>query len=121
MGDVGSTFLGFIYAAILFRSNSLHQFAEIFSSLHSSLLRCFFLQVENAHKRKKYIQASQFHLYQRLHQAGLSHADVSLIYLSATLILSSSLFLFNIYVSYSLAFAVIGLGLYLEKNIAAKF
>ena len=72
-------------------------------------------------KGRNIFKPHKFHLYQRLHQAGLSHADVSLIYLSATLILSSSLFLFNIYVSYSLAFAVIGLGLYLEKNIAAKF
>ena len=121
MGDVGSTFLGFLYAAILLRSNSIVEFAEIFLLFIPLFMDAFSCRLRLLIKGRNLFKPHKLHLYQRLHQAGLSHADVTLIYLSSTLILSISLFLFNIYFSYCLAFLIISFGFYLEKNIAVKF
>lgn len=121
MGDVGSTFLGFIYAVILLRSNSIYEFSEIFLLFIPLFSDAFSCRLRMLIKGRNIFKPHKLHLYQRLHQAGLNHSKVTLIYLLATLILSSSLFIFNIYVSYFLAFVILSFGFYLEKNIAVKF
>tara|TARA_B100001769_G_C21934923_1_gene503750 strand:- start:372 stop:779 length:408 start_codon:yes stop_codon:yes gene_type:complete len=121
MGEVGSTFLGFLYAAILLRSTTLIQFSEIsllFFPLFSDAFSC---RLRMLIKGRNIFKPHKLHLYQRLHQAGLNHSSVSIIYLLATLILAISLFVFNIYVSYSLALILLIIGFYLEKKVAVKF
>lgn len=121
MGEVGSTFLGFLYAAILLRSNTIIEFSEIFLLFFPLFSDAFSCRLRMLIKGKNIFKPHKLHLYQRLHQAGLNHASVSIIYLLATIILATSLFIFNIYVSYSLAFILLILGFYLEKKVAVKF
>ena len=121
MGEVGSTFLGFLYAAILLRSDTITKFSEIFLILFPLLADAFSCRLRMLIKGRNIFKPHKFHLYQRLHQAGLNHSTVSSIYLIATLALALSLFIFNIYVSYSLAFIIFIIGFYLEKKVAIKF
>lgn len=121
MGEVGSTFLGFLYAAILLGSDTAIKFAEIFLLFLPLFADAFSCRLRMLIKGINIFQPHKLHLYQRLHQAGLNHSKVSIIYLLATLVLALSLFIFNIYVSYFLAFILFIFGFYLEKKVAIKF
>jgi len=121
MGDVGSTYLAAIYAASLLNSDSIIHFSSLliisFPLLGDALLTLLrrFFNGENiftAHKK---------HLYQRLQQGGMNHAQVSIIYLLNTTILSAvSLFLPNSVLIATFSFVVF-IGIILEKNYAIPF
>ncbi len=121
MGEVGSTFLGFLYAAILLRSNTIIDFSEILLLFFPLFFDAFFCRLRMLIKGINIFKPHKLHLYQRLHQAGLKHSSVSIIYILATIILAISLFVFNIFVSYLLAFILLTFGFYLEKKVAVKF
>tara|TARA_B100000073_G_scaffold82687_1_gene63305 strand:+ start:56331 stop:57296 length:966 start_codon:yes stop_codon:yes gene_type:complete len=121
MGEVGSTFLGFLYAAILLSSDTMIKFSEIFLLFFPLFADAFSCRLRMLIKGRNIFKPHKLHLYQRLHQAGLNHSTVSIIYLLATLLLALSLIIFNIYVSYSLAFILLIIGFYLEKKVAIKF
>ena len=84
MGDVGSQFLGLIFAAISILGGELHQFKSflyimpflffhfIFDVTFSILRRIFF--------KENIFQAHRSHLYQLVNQMGWSHGKVSLLY-----------------------------------------
>ena len=74
-----------------------------------------FLNKENIFK------AHRKHLYQRLHKGGLSHAEVSLIYIGSTLI--NALLLHYGKTSILIWFIILELlfGIYLDKFKAEKF
>ncbi|WP_241434019.1 MULTISPECIES: hypothetical protein [unclassified Prochlorococcus] len=61
------------------------------------------------------------HLYQRLHQAGMSHAFVSTLYIISTFICSLLYFLFDVNGLFLSLIYVIVAGLTLEKYFAIPF
>ena len=79
-----------------------------------TLLRRFFNgeNIFTAHKK---------HLYQRLHQGGMNHAQVSIIYLFNTIILSAVNFFMPNSILIATIFFVILIGIILEKNYAIPF
>ena len=84
MGDVGSQFLGLVFAAISILGAELNQFQSflyimpflffhfIFDVMFSFLRRIFL--------RKNVFQAHRSHLYQLVNQMGWSHAKVTFLY-----------------------------------------
>ncbi len=87
MGDVGSTFLGAVFAGIAFQNTSVQDTISILIlgfPLFADTSICIIIRLFN---KQNIFQPHKQHLYQRLHQAGWSHARVSSLYLFAVLLL----------------------------------
>lgn len=85
MGDVGSLFLGMIFAVLMVQLSHLSQNP---ASLVNVLLVCSvylydgsFTLVRRMARRENIFQAHRSHLYQRLVQSGWTHKRVTLLYL----------------------------------------
>lgn len=82
MGDVGSTFLGFLFATLVVsgvaRSPSLLFAASLV--LWPFLFDTAFTLLRRMTRRERLFDAHRTHLYQRLTQTGMSHPAVTLIY-----------------------------------------
>jgi UDP-N-acetylmuramyl pentapeptide phosphotransferase/UDP-N-acetylglucosamine-1-phosphate transferase len=85
MGDVGSAFLGFTFAALPLLAVGDER-TYVFLPMTGILLVWLFLfdtditLIRRALRREKIWQAHRLHVYQRLVQGGLSHATVTTLY-----------------------------------------
>ena len=99
MGDAGSTFLGAIIPACLLlaaRSPANHTPVESWSSLVVTLplvLDALYTLLSRWRQGENIFEAHKSHLYQRLNQAGFSHAKVAGAYICVTSIFAASLLL----------------------------
>ena len=121
MGDVGSTFIGAIFAGLVLQaSNWLEAFGcllvatPLLADACLCVLRRFFAG-------QRVFQAHRLHLFQRLHQAGWSHARVSLIYISATALLAMALLAGGWPWVFGLAVAELLYGFWLDRRFAVPF
>ena len=120
MGDAGSTFIGSVYLGTLLEVNDFHELFLrfiILTPLLGDALFTLFLRLVN---KQNIFKAHKLHLYQRLNQAGMDHAQVSLLYLGS----SSLLCLISIHsllMSTIFAFLIMIFGFYLNKNKAVPF
>lgn len=92
MGDAGSTVLGATVAIALL--NNGNDPARAWSALTITLPLigdAIYTLTRRLIKRENIFQAHRSHLYQRLQQAGWSHATVTIAYISATVAISSAL------------------------------
>lgn len=82
MGDVGSAFLGFLFAAIPLAAGPLLFDLWVCAALllWPFLFDTAFTLVRRIHRRENVLAAHRSHLYQRLTATGLSHAKVALLY-----------------------------------------
>ena len=81
MGDVGSTYLGAIYAGLSFNSSSIPELIFnllIIFPLLADAITCILRRIFD---KQNIFKAHSLHLYQRLCKGGFSHAKVSLIYI----------------------------------------
>lgn len=122
MGDVGSTFLGFVFfATVLYNSTSLVQILNALLICSPLLFDSLFCLLRRLLAGQSIFQPHRLHLYQRLCLAGFSHSYVSLLYGSATLALSI-VFLFGTAPTlFLLSLALFFFGLYLDKFVAVPF
>ena len=121
MGDVGSTFLGSLFAFKIFNLDSLSSFLAYFFIASPLLGDTFVSLIRRIINKQNIFQAHNLHLYQRLYQAGWKHNQISLIYILFTLsfCLTFNLFGFNyLIVVFSL---MIFTGYYLDKKYAVPF
>jgi Fuc2NAc and GlcNAc transferase len=121
MGDVGSTFLGAVFALLVLQSLSWPDaFALLLvaTPLIGDAFLCVLRRLIAGHR---VYEAHCLHLYQRLHQAGWPHALVSCLYIMATVILAFAFLLGGL--AWVLSFAVIELliGLWLDQRVAVPF
>ena len=92
MGDSGSTFLGAIVAIALLSKNTTP--SDAWAALTITLpimLDTIYTLIRRLIQHENIFQAHRSHLFQRLHQSGWSHAQVSSLYIAASLILSLTL------------------------------
>ena len=121
MGDVGSTFLGALFAGLLLHASSwLQAFGCLLvaTPLLGDACLCVlrrFLTGQNV------FQAHRLHLYQRLHMSGWSHAQVSLAYIVATSSLALAMLAGGWSWVLSLSVVVLLLGLWLDQRVAISF
>ena len=121
MGDVGSTFLGAIFLVLVFNQQSLtnsFSFILIFIPLFMDAIITLIRRLVN---NQNIFSPHKLHLYQRLHQAGISHSNVSIIYISSIGILSLTFILGNLIHLIISSIVVIFIGIYLDKFKAVKF
>jgi Fuc2NAc and GlcNAc transferase len=121
MGDVGSTFIGAVFAGLAFQESSTEQtigmlllgfplFADTTVSVIRRLLR-----------QQNIFKAHRQHLYQRLNQAGWSHAQVAILYIVAV----SLLVIAKVFSGLTLMIILITLesliAFFLDQHVAARF
>jgi Fuc2NAc and GlcNAc transferase len=106
MGDAGSTVLGAVIAIVLLQhsSNVSTSWTHLAISL-PLLVDAIYTLVRRIMRQENIFQAHRTHLYQRLHQSGWPHAQVALLYISATCIIGLSLFSFG---AWGACFSLVG-------------
>ena len=121
MGDVGSTFLGTVFSALVLQANSLPELLS-FLLLSSPLLcdSCICL-IRRFLAGHNVFRAHRLHLFQRLHQAGWSHARVSSLYVFGTVVLSISLHFGNLFWVLAVAVLELFIGILLDQYSSVPF
>ena len=121
MGDVGSTFLGAVFAVLVLQSRT---WPEAFGLLlvATPLLgdACLCVLRRLMHGQRVF-QAHRLHLYQRLHQGGWPHARVSSHYIAATAVLAFALTWGGLHWVITLAALQLLLGFWLDQKVAVPF
>ena len=121
MGDVGSTFLGAVFAGLVLQASS---WPEAFGYLlvATPLLGDTCLCVpRRLFAGQRVFQAHRLHLFQRLHQAGWPHARVSLTYISGTAVLAAAMLIGGLPWVFGLAVAELLIGVWLDQLVAVPF
>jgi Fuc2NAc and GlcNAc transferase len=122
MGDVGSTYLGAIFAGLVLQRPQVLQSILLLLVATPLLADAFICVLRRWHAGQQIYQAHRLHLYQRLHSSGWNHATVSLLYLLQTTLLAFVFF-------YALplpsmmgaVFMVLLLGFWLDQKQASSF
>ena len=121
MGDVGSTFIGAVVViSALSTNNSLDSLASLLM-IAPIIMDPFFCVIRRLLSKQNIFIAHKTHLYQRLHQSGWKHSNISLIYSAATLLLSLSFIFFGMAFSIVVLSFVFFVGLYLDVFHAVPF
>ena len=121
MGDVGSTFLGAVFSLLVLQADS---WAEAFSFLLVAtplLSDAFFCVFRRLIAGQRVFEPHRLHLYQRLHQAGWSHAKVSCLYISSTAVLAIALVVGGLPSVILFAGIELVIGLWLDQRVAVPF
>ena len=79
MGDVGSTFLGGIFAGLNLQLNSWTIALAILLINGPLLCDSFTCLLRRIYAGHRIFQPHRLHLFQRLHRAGMNHSQVSLL------------------------------------------
>ena len=121
MGDVGSTFLGAVFAGLVLQASSWPH-ALSYLLVATPLLGDACLCVpRRLHAGQRLFQAHRLHLFQRLHQAGWPHARVSLTYIAATAVLAMAMLAGGWPWVLSLAVVQLLVGVWLDQRVAVPF
>ena len=91
MGDVGSTYLGAVFAGLVLQRPQPLQALLLLLVATPLLADAFLCVLRRWHAGQQIFQAHRLHLYQRLHRAGWAHATVSVLYLLLITLLASGL------------------------------
>ena len=122
MGDVGSTFLGALFAGSLLQTSNWTECIGCLMIASPILADSFICVIRRLINKENIFKPHRKHLYQRLiGQKGLSHAKVSLIYISASIICAFSINFLSIYFLIVNFILILILGIYLDKCIAKSF
>jgi Fuc2NAc and GlcNAc transferase len=121
MGDVGSTFLGAVFAGVVLQASSWAQALATLLIATPLLADAFLCVLRRAAAGQRIFQAHRLHLFQRLHQAGWPHRNVAGLYAGATAFLAVLQLVIGLGGVLVGAVAVIGLGLWLDKKEAVPF
>ena len=121
MGDVGSTFIGSVYAGLLFETNSLTQAIAYILIATPLLADAAFCVIRRYLYGQNIFSAHRLHLYQRLHQAGISQSKVSILYSFSTLLLCVMFYMQSLSLVFITSTIIIAIGFYLDIKIAEPF
>ena len=121
MGDVGSTFLGALLTGILLIDTNWETSISILLVSSPLLLDALICIPRRLLSGQTIFKAHRLHLYQRLHQAGWSHAKVSTLYILFTgslglLMTTKDLKIMFLGIVFQILFAI-----WLDQNVAIPF
>ena len=121
MGDVGSTFLGAVFAALVLQASTWPE-ALALLLVATPLLGDACLCVPRCLMAgQRVFQAHRLHLFQRLHQAGWPHSRVSSLYIAATAVLALALLWGGLPWVITLAAVALLIGIWLDQQVAVPF
>ena len=121
MGDVGSTFLGAVFAGLVLQAPTWPEalaFLLVATPLLADACLCV---VRRLTAGQPVFEAHRLHLYQRLNQAGWSHAKVASTYLAATAAMAVALLYGGLQSVLLLAVFEVMVGLWLDQRVALSF
>jgi Fuc2NAc and GlcNAc transferase len=121
MGDVGSTFLGAVFAGLVLQAPSWFEACGFLLVATPLLGDAFVCVPRRLLAGQRVFQAHRLHLYQRLHQAGWPHARVSSLYVAATAVLSLALLAGGLPWVLTLSVVVLLVGVWLDQRVAVPF
>ena len=120
MGDVGSTFLGAVFAFFVLQSSTWSQAFSLLLVASPLLADAGLCLLRRLLAGQRVFQAHRLHLYQRLHQAGWPHSQVSILYLCATGALAIALF-WGLPWMITIASLELMIGFWLDQQVAVPF
>ncbi len=121
MGDVGSTFLGAVFAGLVMHAISWSQalsYLLVATPLLADACSCVLRRLVDG---QVVFKAHRLHLYQRLQQAGWSHSQVSIVYIAGTALLALAVLAGGLSAVLLIATAEIIAGLLLDRYVAVPF
>jgi Fuc2NAc and GlcNAc transferase len=121
MGDVGSTFLGAVFAALVLQGTTWAEVLALLLVATPLLADAGLCVTRRLMAGQRLFQAHRLHLFQRLHQAGWSHARVSSLYIVSTAVLSIAFLLGGLPCVSTLAGLEVLLGICLDNKVAVPF
>ena len=121
MGDVGSTFLGAVFAGLVLQAPSWPEALGLLLVGTPLLGDAFLCVLRRLLAGQQVLQAHRLHLFQRLHQAGWPHARVSSLYIGATAVLALALLWGGLPWLITLAAFELLLGIWLDQRVAVPF
>ncbi len=121
MGDVGSTFLGAVFAGLVLQAPTWSEALGLLLVATPLLGDAFFCVPRRLLAGQRVFQAHRLHLFQRLHQAGWPHARVSSLYICATAVLAIALLWGGLPWLITLAAFELLLGIWLDQKVAVPF
>ena len=121
MGDVGSTFLGAVFAGLVLQAPTWPEALGLLLVATPLLGDACLCVPRRLLAGQRVFQAHRLHLFQRLHQAGWPHARVSSLYIGATAVLALALFWGGLPWLITLAVFELLLGIWLDQMVAVPF
>jgi len=121
MGDVGSTYLGAMYGFLVLQASSWsHAFSLLLvaTPLLADSCTCLLRRLLSS---QPVFKPHRLHLYQRMFQAGWSHASVSTLYIAATALLAIALLWGGLAWVITLASLQLLVGIFLDQLVAVPF
>ena len=121
MGDVGSTFLGAVFAGLVLQAISWPQALScllVATPLLADACSCVLRRLVDG---QAVFKPHRLHLYQRLQQAGWSHSQVSIVYIAGTALLALAVLAGGLPAVLVMATAEIIAGLLLDRYVAVPF
>ena len=121
MGDVGSTFLGAVFAVLVLHSSSWLGALALVLVATPLLSDAFVTVSRRLMAGQQVFEAHRLHLFQRLHQAGWSHNRISSLYIASTAVLAIALLWGGL--PWVITFGSIELliGFWLDQHVAVPF
>ena len=121
MGDVGSTFLGAVFAVLVLQASNWSEALALLLVATPLLGDAFLCVPRRLFAAQPVFQAHRLHLFQRLHQAGWPHARVSSLYIAATAVLAVVLLCGGLQWVITLAAFELLIGIWLDQQVAVSF
>jgi UDP-N-acetylmuramyl pentapeptide phosphotransferase/UDP-N-acetylglucosamine-1-phosphate transferase len=121
MGDVGSTFLGAVFAGVVLQQTSFSAALALLLVATPLLADACLCVPRRLLAGQRIFQAHRLHLFQRLHQAGWCHAHVSSLYIAATAVLAIAHLAGGLAWVIGFALAVLLIGVWLDQHVAVPF
>jgi Fuc2NAc and GlcNAc transferase len=121
MGDVGSTFLGAVFAVLVLQAPSWLEALALLLVATPLLGDACLCLTRRLLAGQRVFNAHRLHLFQRLHQAGCPHACVSSLYIAASVVLAIVLMFGSLPWLLTLASVEILIGLWLDQHVAVPF
>lgn len=121
MGDVGSTFLGAVFAGLVLQQHTWPDVVGVLLLATPLLADASSCVVRRLFAGQSVFQPHRLHLYQRLHQAGWSHSRVSSVYIASTAALAFSLLCAGWYQIVGVSVVELMVGIWLDQHVAVPF
>jgi Fuc2NAc and GlcNAc transferase len=121
MGDVGSTFLGAVFAGLVLQAPTWPEALGLLLVATPLLGDACTCVPRRLLAGQRVFEPHRLHLFQRLHQAGWSHARVSSLYIAATAALAVALLAGGWAWLVGLALLELLAGVWLDQRVAVPF
>ncbi len=121
MGDVGSTFLGAVWAGVVLQAPTWLDACGLLLVATPLLADALICVPRRQFAGQRVFQAHRLHLFQRLYQSGWPHAQVALLYVAVSIVLGVSFLVGSFSAVAVVAVLALMMGVWLDQRVAVPF